>query len=203
MNVDSNNNSNKIDIEVLIDEMQYAIEEGFKFRLLKRAIINDEKVLALIEQMKSNLPSVIMQARDIVADRNKIIDSAKASADKTVSRANTQAENIVAKANEEARQIIENAKTEAQYLVSQTKILQDAQAKAAELDARSQAECDALIAAAHGESDRVRSEAADWSNNVRTSAYNYALDVFNKVGAFFDNSGASLDEAMKWLDSVK
>ena len=97
-------------IEELLEQFDEALETGIKMPG-KRTIVNAEKLRAVIDDIRLNIPSEIKQARGIVADRADIINNAKREADG----------------------IIRNAEERANALVSQEEITKMAREKAAEI----------------------------------------------------------------------
>ena len=102
-------------IEELLEQFDEALETGIKMPG-KRTVVNAEKLRAVIDDIRLNIPSEIKQARGIVADRADIINNAKREADG----------------------IIRNAEERANALVSQEEITKLAREKAAEIIADAQ-----------------------------------------------------------------
>ncbi len=103
-------------IEELLEQFDEALETGIKMPG-KRTVVNAEKLRAVIDDIRLNIPSEIKQARGIVADRADIINNAKREADG----------------------IIRNAEERANAMVSQEEITKLAREKAAEIIADAQA----------------------------------------------------------------
>lgn len=103
-------------IEELLEQFDEALETGIKMPG-KRTVVNAEKLRAVIDDIRLNIPSEIKQARGIVADRADIINGAKREADG----------------------IIRNAEERANAMISQEEITKLAREKAAEIIADAQA----------------------------------------------------------------
>ncbi len=101
-------------IEELLEQFDEALETGVKMPG-KRVIVNAEKLRAVIDDIRLNIPSEIKQARGIVADRADIITNAKREADGIIRNAEERAnamvsqEEITKMAQEKAGEIIANA----------------------------------------------------------------------------------------------
>ena len=67
-------------IEDLLEQFDEVLEGGMKFPG-KRAVVDAEKLRALVDDIRLNIPGEIKQARGIVADRTDIITNAKREAD--------------------------------------------------------------------------------------------------------------------------
>lgn len=103
-------------IEELLEQFDEILESGVKMPG-KKAIVSTEKIRAIIDDIRLNIPSEVKQARGIVADRADIITNAKREADG----------------------IIRNAEERANAMVSQEEITKLAQEKAGEIIANAQA----------------------------------------------------------------
>ena len=110
-------------MEMLIDELQEVVDSAFALPLSGgKMVVNVERLKDIISEMKANIPQEIRQAKNIVADRTKILADAKKEAEGIVQAAETRAkeltdrheitrnaqqsaDDILSKANEEAEKI--------------------------------------------------------------------------------------------------
>ncbi len=83
-------------IEELLEQLITQINEGFSLGRVK-CVLDREKLLDLIEEIKAELPAEIEQARNVAAAKNEIIGTAK-----------REAEAIKRAAEERARQMVSN-----------------------------------------------------------------------------------------------
>ena len=97
-------------IEELLEQFDEILDGGVKLPG-KRTVVDVEKLRALIDDIRLNIPGEIKQARGIVADRTDIITNAKREADG----------------------IIRSAEERAKALVTQEEITRLAQEKASEI----------------------------------------------------------------------
>ena len=107
-------------MEMLIDELSEIVDAAFTLPLSGgKTVVNTERIKEIIEEMKTNLPQEVRQAKNIAADRS----------------------NIIAKSKEEAEAIIQKAEERAKTMVAQNEIVRQAQQKASEiiLDANTKA----------------------------------------------------------------
>ena len=104
-----------MNMEEMLEQIDEALESGVKLPGHK-TVVNVEKIRAMIDELRLNMPSEIKQARGIVADRADIITTAK----------------------KEADSIIRNAEERAKALVAQEEITRLAQEKAGEIISASQ-----------------------------------------------------------------
>ena len=110
-------------MEMLIDESQEVVDSAFELPLSGgKMVVNVERLKDIISEMRANIPQEIRQAKNIVADRTKILNDAKKEAENVVQvaearakeltdrheitrNAQQSADDILSKANEEAEKI--------------------------------------------------------------------------------------------------
>ena len=101
-------------LDELLEQFDAVLDSGVKIPG-KKTIVDIEKLRAVVDDIRLNIPSEIKQARGIVADRADIITTAKREADGIIKNAEDRAkamvaqEEIVKKAQEMATDIISNA----------------------------------------------------------------------------------------------
>ncbi len=103
-------------IEELLEEIDEVIDKGVGLPG-NRVLLNAETLRAAVDEVRLNIPQELKQAKNVMADRADIINTAK-----------REAESIVKAAEEKAR-----------ALVAQEEITRMAQAKAGEIVAAAQA----------------------------------------------------------------
>ncbi len=110
-------------VEELLDELQDMMNEAKPVPLTGgKVIIDTEKVLDIIDEIKDTLPSEVRQAKNIVSDRTQIIAEAK----------------------KEAEEIIRAAEERKKQLINQDEIVKDAKAQAAKMIADTKAKTDEM-----------------------------------------------------------
>ncbi len=101
-------------LDELLEQFDEVLDSGIKMPG-KRTLVDVEKLRAIVDDIRLNIPSEIKQARGIVADRADIITTAKREADGIIRNAEEKAqamvaqEEIVKMAQEKAAEIISNA----------------------------------------------------------------------------------------------
>ena len=79
-------------MEMLIDELQEVVDSAFALPLSGgKMVVNVERLKDIISEMKANIPQEIRQAKNIVADRIKILSDAKKEAENIVQVAEARA----------------------------------------------------------------------------------------------------------------
>ena len=104
-----------MNIDELLEQLDEILDSGIKIPG-KRTVVDIEKLRAVVDDIRLNIPAEIKQARGIVSDRADIITNAKREADG----------------------IIRNAEERAKAMVAQEEITKLAQEKAAEIIATAQ-----------------------------------------------------------------
>lgn len=101
-------------LDELLEQFDEVLDSGVKIPG-KKTIVDIEKLRAVVDDIRLNIPGEIKQARGIVADRADIITTAKREADGIIKSAEERAkamvaqEQIVKLAQEKATEIIANA----------------------------------------------------------------------------------------------
>lgn len=97
-------------IEVLIDELQEIIDEAFTLPLSGgKTVVNTERIREIIDDMRSNLPIELKQAKSIAADRTNIINKSKSEAENIVQEAEDRSKTMIQQAEEKANNTIKQA----------------------------------------------------------------------------------------------
>ena len=103
-------------LDELLEQFDEVLDDGIKIPG-KKTLVDVERLRAVVDDIRLNIPGEIKQARGIVADRAEIITTAKREADG----------------------IIKNAEEKAKAIVAQEQIVKLSQEKAAEIIANAQA----------------------------------------------------------------
>ncbi len=101
-------------LDELLEQFDEVLDSGIKIPG-KKTVVDIEKLRAVVDDIRLNIPGEIKQARGIVSDRADIITTAKREADGIIRSAEEKAkamvaqEEIVKMAQEKAAEIISNA----------------------------------------------------------------------------------------------
>ena len=104
-----------MDVMGLLDYLREEIEAAGKIPFTNNCMIDREKVLDLVEDIRSNLPRELMEAEEIRAQRSQIIEEAEREAEGIRSDASQRADQLIEEneitqeAYDRARQILEQA----------------------------------------------------------------------------------------------
>ena len=110
-----------MNIEELLEQFDEVLDSGIKIPG-KKTLVDVEKLRAVVDDIRLNIPNEIKQARGIVADRTDIITTAKREADGIIRNAEERAKEIVAQeeivkmSQEKATEIIANAQAKSKEM---------------------------------------------------------------------------------------
>lgn len=108
-------------LDELLEQFDEVLDSGIKIPG-RKTVVDIEKLRAVVDDIRLNIPSEIRQARGIVADRAEIISTAKREADGIIRNAEENAKAIVSEeaivkmAQEKAAEIISNAQTKSREM---------------------------------------------------------------------------------------
>ena len=110
-----------MNMEEMLEQIDEALDSGIRLPG-KKTVIDVEKIRAMIDELRLNMPTEIKQARGIVADRADIITTAKKEADTIIRNAEERAKAMIANeeitrlAQEKAGEIISAAQTKSREM---------------------------------------------------------------------------------------
>ncbi|MEO1286838.1 MAG: ATP synthase F0 subunit B [Chloroflexota bacterium] len=114
-----------MDIQHLVDRLEDLIDEGRHLFGTKYTMVDEERALEIIDQMRISIPEEIEKAARILAQRDRILAEAHEEAARIVQEHRKKAENMldenatVHAANARAESIKEQAKQEAARITSE------------------------------------------------------------------------------------
>lgn len=111
-----------MDIQHLVDRLEELLNGGRHVPLTTSTVIDEQRALEIIDQMRISIPEEIEKAKRILRERDR----------------------IMAQANEEAARIRELAREKSETLIQRDSITQAAQARAASIIEQSRQEADTI-----------------------------------------------------------
>ena len=108
-----------MDILHLVDRLEELFNESRPLWLTHSVIVDEDRMLDLIDQMRVAIPEEIKKAQQIIAQRDRILAQAKEEANRTIALARDKADKsledneLIMAANSQANQIVERAHQEA------------------------------------------------------------------------------------------
>jgi hypothetical protein len=112
-----------MDIQHLVDRLEDLIDEGRHMPFSKYTMIDEERALELIDQMRISIPEEIEKASRVLATRDRILAQANEEAARVVQLARQKGEQMldqeitVQAAHNRAANIVEQARQEAESIV--------------------------------------------------------------------------------------
>lgn len=105
-----------------IDRLEYLIAHSRQIPLTRTVVIDQEEVLACIDELRLSLPDEIKQARWTLQEQQRLLSEAQAEAARTITRASERAQTMMGQ-----QELIKRAEKQAET------ILRDASARAEEV----------------------------------------------------------------------
>lgn len=105
-----------MDILHLVDRLEELFNESRPIWLTHSVIVDEDRMLDLIDQMRVAVPEEIKKAQQIITQRDRILAQAKEEANRTIALAREKAEKQL-----EDNEIIDAAKTRAEEILEQAK----------------------------------------------------------------------------------
>ena len=111
-----------MDILNLVDKLEELFSQGRSIPMTHNVIVDEDRMLDLIDQMRISIPDEIKRSQQILAQRDRILAQAKEEHDRTIEIAKekreqlTSSSEITAEAKKRADQIISQAYTEAEVI---------------------------------------------------------------------------------------
>ena len=103
-----------MDILHLVDRLEELFNESRPIWLTHSVIVDEDRMLDLIDQMRVAIPEEIKKAQQIITQRDRILAQAKEEANRTIALAREKADKTL-----EDNEIIEAAKTRSKEIVDQ------------------------------------------------------------------------------------
>jgi vacuolar-type H+-ATPase subunit H len=103
-----------MDILHLVDRLEELFNESRPIWLTHSVIVDEDRMLDLIDQMRVAVPEEIKKAQQIITQRDRIIAQAKEEANRTIALAREKAEKRL-----EDNEIIQSAKVRADQIIEQ------------------------------------------------------------------------------------
>lgn len=106
-----------MDILHLVDRLEELFNESRSVPLTHSVMVDEERILDIIDQMRVSIPEEIKKAQQLLAQRDRIIAQAKEEADRTIALAREKSEQMV-----ERDAIVEAARARAEQIVGQVAV---------------------------------------------------------------------------------
>ncbi|MFQ5922186.1 MAG: hypothetical protein ACE5M4_05025 [Anaerolineales bacterium] len=111
-----------MDILHLVDRLEELFNESRPIPLTHSVVVDEDRVLEIIDQMRISIPDEVKKAQQVLAQRDRVMAQAQEEANRTLSLAKRRGEEslsrdtIVEAAHERAEQILDQARAEAESM---------------------------------------------------------------------------------------
>lgn len=126
-------------IEIIMDDIQELVEKAKSVPLSGKKMIESERLLELIDELRTNMPKEVQIAKNLAAESNTIIDNAK----------------------QEAERIVQQAEERAKMMIDQNEITRQAQQRAGEIIGKANHEASKIRQAADSYIESIMKKADD------------------------------------------
>jgi cell division septum initiation protein DivIVA len=111
-----------MDILHLVDRLEELFNESRPIPLTHNVIVDEDRFLEIIDQMRISIPEEVKKGQQILAQRDRVLAQAQEEANRTIALAKKKSEEVVARdaiveaAQARAEQILEQARIEAENI---------------------------------------------------------------------------------------
>ncbi len=165
--------------EEIIEKIEDILEEGKpSFGGGGKIKIDGDAIHECLKELSSSIPTEIIQARKIVAERREILQAAQETASKIVSDAQAKAEEMT-----QEHEITKAAKDTAFKLLSEAK-----------------EEADGIVADANTQAQERENSAKRWAYEMRTTASEFAKNILGECNNYLT---ADIEHYTKSQENVR
>ena len=142
-----------------------------------RTLVNQQKISALINEMKKNLPDEITEAESVVRQKDAIIKQAEIEARRIRAYADEEATTIRQLAEEQSNTLLTTSQEEAKKMIQDTEISRKANENAIEIESVANSRAGKVIDDAESRVNTILHDAGISAEERRKGADNYAREV--------------------------
>ncbi|UQX89968.1 hypothetical protein M6D93_08180 [Jatrophihabitans telluris] len=172
----------------VLTELTELVETARTLPMSSSCVLPRERTLDLLDALREVLPTDMIEARRIVAEREDILAGARTEADEALVQARSEADEHLRAARIEAHELLEAARQEQGQLVAAATVHQVATETAGRLRAEAEAELAEQRASATTEAERLREEAARYAEQTLSEL----IDTLHRMAGTAENGRAAL-----------
>jgi vacuolar-type H+-ATPase subunit H len=105
-----------MDILHLVDRLEELFNESRTLPFTRNAVVDEDKMLDIIDQMRVTIPNEVKQAQQVLGQRDRFLAQAQEEANRIVALAREKAEQLV-----EREAIVKNATARAEQIMAQAR----------------------------------------------------------------------------------
>ena len=106
-----------MDIQHLVDRLEDLIDEGRHVFGTKFTVVDEERALEIIDQMRISIPEEIEKASRVTQERDRVLAEANEEAARIVQQARQHSEDLI-----DDHEMVRQAKLRAEYVIEQAKL---------------------------------------------------------------------------------
>ncbi len=106
-----------MDIQHLVDRLEDLIDEGRHVFGTQYTLVNEERALEIIDQMRISIPEEIEKAARTIQQRDRVLAEANEEAARIVQQARQHSEDMI-----DDQEMVKQAKVRAEYVIEQARI---------------------------------------------------------------------------------
>jgi cell division septum initiation protein DivIVA len=105
-----------MDILHLVDRLEELFNESRPFPLTRNVLVDEDRMLDIIDQMRISIPEEVKKAQQILTQRDRVLAQAQEEANRTIALAKKQGEELMGR-----DAIVEGAQTRAEQILAQAR----------------------------------------------------------------------------------
>lgn len=160
-----------------LNRVENLVASAWHLPLTGKAVIDEEELVHLIEDLRRDLPQELEQAEKVIQERENIFNAARQEADDIIRQAKAQSEKLV-----DENDIVAKARQTAQMVVSEA-----------------QRQGDEHVEQARQQANQLRESADNYANQVFNQLLEYIRTTYQGVQA----AGAELEHSWQVLNQAK
>jgi hypothetical protein len=179
---ESQNSLDGVNIELQdeLDKLEEMILEYPRLPILGKTLVNEDKLLEVLDKIRVNLPAIIKKAEAITHHK----------------------EEIFRQAEQYAREIVDSAEKRADEIIDELGIVRRAELEVQDIRQRVQEECEALQKQTLSEIAMLRLQAQQEIEQMRQVAIAEREDIQNQADEYADRVLASIEENLQSVTVV-
>ena len=142
-----------------------------------RTLVNQQKISALINEMKKNLPDEITEAEGVVRQKDAIIKQAEIEARRIRAYADEEATTIRQLAEEQSNTLLTTSQEKAKKMIQDTEITRKANENAIDIESVANSRAGKVVDDAESRVNTILHDAGISAEERRKGADNYAREV--------------------------
>lgn len=165
----------------LLDKIEMHVIKGYPIPLTPWYVVPHEKIIDLLDKVRTSLPSEIAEANNIIKRRDE----------------------IQLESQRRANQMLSEAKSQAELLLSESELLKAVQAEAERIRQQVIAEAEYLKKQAREEAESIRTQAINEAMATREGADQYAEKVLSSLDRDLTDLHTIVRNGQKHLAKLK